>query len=901
MAVTKTIQDQVTELYVGFFGRAPDAAGMGYWAERLGAGTATVYSIANEFSKTPEFVSNYGALTPSEQIDKIYVNVLDRKPDADGKAYWLSELTKGTPIGNVVYNIVNAAFSQSGTADGLLVQNKVTVGEYFSLVLASNDTAVAKTAYVGVTSVASSVTAKEAELAQAVAPTYTLTTSIETVPASGTLPLYAQVNGVIQNGAAAGQTFQTGDTINGVVDGKNQVNVVVAAAAAAPTAVTINNVASANFKMLAADAVNAALYTNVANVGSTGGGALLTVNNGDLAATYFVKDEQTGGGANNASVGGVAVNARASQTSATNTAINFTVNNSGVRTGSVAAGFTTNNAAVTSGSTGVEIINIATAGTNYIAVTGATTVATDSATVNITGNGTNTINATALTNATVINMGTSTGTNVLNMTTNLQSLMTITGGTGADTLMTSATGVVGALNVTAVETLRLGAAAAANTTLSFAANPNFTTVRIDADADGANLKTLVNAGFTNLAYVGAGTTATSATAQLFDAFTLSTGLSGAADTVAMAVGNQGTALAAGIGYTIGALTLNGAEALNVTVADVSATGVTAIAGINSTTLGALTVTTAGSTTLGTVTAGVGGAGANLGALTSINLSGVAGTGVSTLAIGADTTTAATVITASTAGTNVTAVNADNDATDSIIFTGGAGTDTFVGTGFTGILSLTGGGGADVLTGGSNSDVIIGGEGANTLRGGLAADTINMVQTVAVTETVIFETYASTDTVTGFTAGAAAAAGDQSDLNLTALNAELVAAGGAGDTVLVGAGTSATAATAIDFSAIIGGAATFAAADNIFLINGATNADVQTIVEACSFQGAGANLHAGAGIIVAYVDGNADLHIAMATITALTGTAIDTATVADIAVLTGTYTLAGLSTDNFDFI
>ena len=80
MAVTQTIQDQVTELYVGFFGRAPDAVGMGYWAEKLGAGTATVYSIANEFAKTPEFVSNYGGLTPAQQVGRIYQNVLNRAP-----------------------------------------------------------------------------------------------------------------------------------------------------------------------------------------------------------------------------------------------------------------------------------------------------------------------------------------------------------------------------------------------------------------------------------------------------------------------------------------------------------------------------------------------------------------------------------------------------------------------------------------------------------------------------------------------------------------------------------------------------------------------------------------------------------------------------------------------------
>ena len=507
--------------------------------------------------------------------------------------------------------------------------------------------------------------------------------------------------------------------------------------------------------MLAAGAINAAAFTSVGTVGSTGGGNLLTVTNADKASTYSVTNENTGGGANNVSVGGISVGIRAAQVSGTSDAINFSASNAGIRTGSTATGLTVNNAALTSTATGIETINVATSGTNYLRVTGSTAAGTDSVTLNVTGNGNNTINATDLTNTTTFNMSTSTGTNVLNMTTNLQSLMSFTGGSGADTVQTSATGVVGALSMTGIETLRISTNAA-NLTATFATNPNLTTLRLDTDA-GADLNTFVNLGFSNLHYVGAGTNATAAAAQGFDALTVTSGFAGAADTVNARFSNQGTTLAAGVGYGAGALSLTGVETLNIEAIDLTATGVVAIANITGTTLSAINVTTAGTVTLGTITSTTGVA--PQGSLNSVNLSGVTGTGVSTLAIANNTTTAGTVITASTGGTNVTAVGA-NDATDTIVFTGGIGNDTFTGTGFAGILALTGGAGNDVLVGGSNVDTIIAGEGADRVTGGAGNDAISLTETVAAIDQVAFldggavtiadyATANGSDTVTGF--------------------------------------------------------------------------------------------------------------------------------------------------------
>lgn len=178
--VTRTEQDNVSELYIGFFGRAPDAAGFEFWAEQLADG-ATPHQIAAAFAMTPEYEAAYGGLAVTEQVTKLYFNVLDRAPDASGLAYWVGQINSGNQtFPDVVFNLTNAAFIQDGTQDGLLVQNKVQVAEFFATNLRSNDTAIAQTAFNNVTSKGTSAIAAEATLSAAVNPgaVLTLTTGL---------------------------------------------------------------------------------------------------------------------------------------------------------------------------------------------------------------------------------------------------------------------------------------------------------------------------------------------------------------------------------------------------------------------------------------------------------------------------------------------------------------------------------------------------------------------------------------------------------------------------------------------------------------------------------------------------------------------------------------------------
>ena len=87
---------QMFRLYNAAFARFPDADGLAYWIDMFGSGTNTKRQIANSFLGSKEFAERYGEnVSDSKYIDNLYLNIFDRLPDAEGKAYWLGQLSSG--------------------------------------------------------------------------------------------------------------------------------------------------------------------------------------------------------------------------------------------------------------------------------------------------------------------------------------------------------------------------------------------------------------------------------------------------------------------------------------------------------------------------------------------------------------------------------------------------------------------------------------------------------------------------------------------------------------------------------------------------------------------------------------------------------------------------------------
>ena len=85
---TDGVGGQVYRLYQAAFDRSPDPFGIGFWMAHADRGL-TLKEVSASFVASPEFTSLYGAApSTAELVGRFYENILDRKPDPVGFAFW---------------------------------------------------------------------------------------------------------------------------------------------------------------------------------------------------------------------------------------------------------------------------------------------------------------------------------------------------------------------------------------------------------------------------------------------------------------------------------------------------------------------------------------------------------------------------------------------------------------------------------------------------------------------------------------------------------------------------------------------------------------------------------------------------------------------------------------------
>ena len=89
---------EIRRLYLGYFLREPEADGLGYWATQRQAGI-TLAVVSEQFALSNEFQARYGQADNAAFVDLVYLNVLQRQPDAEGRAYWVQQLDAGMTRG----------------------------------------------------------------------------------------------------------------------------------------------------------------------------------------------------------------------------------------------------------------------------------------------------------------------------------------------------------------------------------------------------------------------------------------------------------------------------------------------------------------------------------------------------------------------------------------------------------------------------------------------------------------------------------------------------------------------------------------------------------------------------------------------------------------------------------
>lgn len=139
--------NSLTELYIAYFNREPEATGLDYWIKALADGQ-TLEQIGSTFyaaATLPEFatLTGYSAtMTNTDFVRIIYANVLGRSgstapPQADVD-YWANNLAIGHDTrGSLINTMLGAAHSYKGDATWGwvpdLLDNKVSVGIYHAV------------------------------------------------------------------------------------------------------------------------------------------------------------------------------------------------------------------------------------------------------------------------------------------------------------------------------------------------------------------------------------------------------------------------------------------------------------------------------------------------------------------------------------------------------------------------------------------------------------------------------------------------------------------------------------------------------------------------------------------------------------------------------------------------
>jgi hypothetical protein len=198
----------LTELYIAFFNRVPDADGLSYWIDQFKGGRSidliaeSFYDAALQSASLTGYTSS---MTNADFVKIIYKNVLGRSgttapPDTD-VAYWAGELANGHRTrGSLIGTMLSSAHSFKGdttwgwVAD--LLDNKYTVGTYFAVQQGLNYNSAQESIANGMTIAAAVTSSNTANAMNLIGVSDTAFTLVSTVPGAPVIGIASAGNGI---------------------------------------------------------------------------------------------------------------------------------------------------------------------------------------------------------------------------------------------------------------------------------------------------------------------------------------------------------------------------------------------------------------------------------------------------------------------------------------------------------------------------------------------------------------------------------------------------------------------------------------------------------------------------------------------------------------------------------
>lgn len=130
MAIVATHVAAVQELYVAYFGRPADTAGLDYWTNVVEANKGAIAAVSAAFAAEKEYTDLFKGMTNAQIVDKIYSNMFGRGTSStDGREYWVNLLNeKKVTVDVIVAEVAAGAL----TTDAEAVENKVAAATAFT-------------------------------------------------------------------------------------------------------------------------------------------------------------------------------------------------------------------------------------------------------------------------------------------------------------------------------------------------------------------------------------------------------------------------------------------------------------------------------------------------------------------------------------------------------------------------------------------------------------------------------------------------------------------------------------------------------------------------------------------------------------------------------------------------
>ena len=114
---------QVVRLYEAALDRLPDQGGLNFWIGAVQHGQPLA-NLAAGFIGSAEFRSRFGDMADNGAfVDQLYLNVLNRAGEAEGRQFWVNSMNSGMGRADVLVAFSESAENKAGTA--ALVQNGI--------------------------------------------------------------------------------------------------------------------------------------------------------------------------------------------------------------------------------------------------------------------------------------------------------------------------------------------------------------------------------------------------------------------------------------------------------------------------------------------------------------------------------------------------------------------------------------------------------------------------------------------------------------------------------------------------------------------------------------------------------------------------------------------------------